>query len=205
MSHVSLPRLGHLAVDNNYGSPTSLSPVETSGTDEDDTSGNSTPDQNALETSGEAVVVSVATTPQKAGSAVVELTPIQGPLESTVKTDNDAVLVSVKRKHLAGKPHFQEFFGFYTLFWLSVGLFMTRTLIDNYRAGTSVLDFEIVRILRRDLFKVALTDLGMYLAGYFCVALQWAIRAKLIRWRSSGWIIQNVSIISLQNNNTASC
>lgn len=108
MSHVSLPRLGHLAVDNNYGSPTSLSPVETSGTDEDDTSGNSTPDQNALETSGEAVVVSVATTPQKAGSAVVELTPIQGPLESTVKTDNDAVLVSVKRKHLAGKPHFQE-------------------------------------------------------------------------------------------------
>jgi sterol O-acyltransferase len=71
---------------------------------------------------------------------------------------------------------------------------MTRTLIDNYRAGTSVLDFEIVRILRKDLFKVAATDLEMYLAGYFCVALQWAIRAGFIRWRTSGWIIQNVSI-----------
>jgi hypothetical protein len=41
---------------------------------------------------------------------VVPIRPAPGraPLKGTVTTKNDSVLVSVKRKHLAGKPHFQE-------------------------------------------------------------------------------------------------
>lgn len=84
------------------------------------------------------------------------------------------------------------FFGFYTLFWLTVAVVIVRTTVHNYVKFRQLLGTNIVNILQRDLIPIALTDLLMYLLTYFVVLLQYAIKHGYISWNRSGWIIENV-------------
>lgn len=72
-------------------------------------------------------------------------------------------------------------------------MFMTKTLVNNHISGKRFSDSKIIKILNQDLYKIALTDALMYLFSYFGVFIQLAVKKNYIRWRSTGWIIQNVS------------
>lgn len=86
-----------------------------------------------------------------------------------------------------------EFYGFYILFWLSTAFIMMNELVHMYFENYSPLwDWEIVQILRRDLIKVALTDLAMYLSLYFSFFLQWLCKQGMLSWGRVGWILQSV-------------
>lgn len=85
------------------------------------------------------------------------------------------------------------YFGFFTLFWMVVALLIIKSMHINYLRSHTLLGTHIINILRRDLFKVALVDLCMYLATYFGVFLQLLVKHSLVSWARTGWIIQNVS------------
>ncbi|CAN6674377.1 sterol O-acyltransferase 2 [Trichomonascus vanleenenianus] len=83
------------------------------------------------------------------------------------------------------------FFGFYTLFWVTVAFVVVRRLIYNYLKHQQF-GMNIASLLFRDLVKIALTDLLMYVLTYFGVFLQLAVKHGLIDWDRTGWVIQNV-------------
>lgn len=86
-----------------------------------------------------------------------------------------------------------EFFGIYVLFWLGTAFLMMNSLVHSYFENSELLfNSPIVMILRKDIVKIGLTDLAMYLSTYFAYFLQYACMKDWILWDSSGWIIQSV-------------
>lgn len=86
-----------------------------------------------------------------------------------------------------------EFYGIYILFWLSTGLLILNTLVHSYLEDNILFfDIPLVQVLRKDLFKVAFTDLLMYLTSYFAFFIQYLCLHKYISWDSSGWIIHSI-------------
>ncbi|EGW32944.1 sterol O-acyltransferase 2 [Spathaspora passalidarum NRRL Y-27907] len=86
-----------------------------------------------------------------------------------------------------------EFFGFYVLFWLGTFFFMFNNIVHTYlEDNSSILEWPVVKVLRKDLIKVGLTDLAMYLSTYFAFWVQYACRHYGLSWRRFGWFIQGV-------------
>lgn len=86
-----------------------------------------------------------------------------------------------------------EFYGFYVLFWLSTAFIMMNELVHVYFENYEpIWEWEIVQILQRDIFKVALSDLAMYLTSYFPLLLQILCKRGWLSWKRVGWILQSV-------------
>lgn len=85
-----------------------------------------------------------------------------------------------------------HYFGFYILAWITVALIFFNTLIHYHLEKGSILQSPIMKILQRDLWKVGLTDLAMYLALYLTFSIQLLVKYGAIDWCKSGWIIQSV-------------
>lgn len=68
---------------------------------------------------------------------------------------------------------------------------MLKTLLT----GGSIFKFKIIRLLNKDLYKVAATDGLMYILSYVPVFFQLGVKHGYLNWYTSGWIIQNVSLI----------
>ncbi|ANB12998.1 Are2p [Sugiyamaella lignohabitans] len=84
------------------------------------------------------------------------------------------------------------FFGFYTLFWVTIAFLIVRGSIYNYIRTSQLLGTNIVDILRKDLIKIALTDVGLYLGIYFAFFWQVGIKYGILDWNQSGWIVQHI-------------
>ncbi|KAK4087929.1 hypothetical protein Purlil1_7687 [Purpureocillium lilacinum] len=86
------------------------------------------------------------------------------------------------------------FHGFYTLFWLSVGLFVFKISANNWRQyGTPLGSQEILRTMfSRDVIVLLLSD------GVMCglTGVSWVIQKLVFRgwldWDGWGWIVQNI-------------
>lgn len=86
-----------------------------------------------------------------------------------------------------------EFYGFYILFWLSTAFIMFKELVHMYfESYASFWEWEVVQVLQRDLFKVALTDLAMYTTSYFPLLVQILCKQGWLSWRRFGWILQGI-------------
>ncbi|KAK9240191.1 MBOAT, membrane-bound O-acyltransferase family-domain-containing protein [Lipomyces kononenkoae] len=83
------------------------------------------------------------------------------------------------------------FAGFYTVFWLGTFILFAKTILVNYRNTGYYLDTHIVSILWRDLPKIAITDLVLFLLTFANVVLQQAIVKEKVSWNSTGWAIQS--------------
>ncbi|CCE72941.1 Piso0_000547 [Millerozyma farinosa CBS 7064] len=84
-------------------------------------------------------------------------------------------------------------FGVYVLFWLGTAFLMVNNLVHFYFESDKILfNSEIVLILRKDLWKIAATDLAMYLCMYFSYYLQYLHSKNVLTWDRSGWLIQSV-------------
>jgi sterol O-acyltransferase len=86
------------------------------------------------------------------------------------------------------------FHGFFTLFWLGMGLLLIKVAATNWRNTGSVLgNAELLHIMfERDVVVLGLTDLTMCLSTSFGLGLQKLILKGYITWNRSGWIIQNI-------------
>lgn len=90
------------------------------------------------------------------------------------------------------KPEFKDssFFGIYVLFWLGTAFLMTNYVVHHYFENKRPLwDSVVFQLLRRDLVKIGITDLAMYLASYFAYLVQYCCLKKWISWNRSGWFI----------------
>ncbi|ODQ82481.1 hypothetical protein BABINDRAFT_159062 [Babjeviella inositovora NRRL Y-12698] len=87
-----------------------------------------------------------------------------------------------------------NFYGFFVVFWLGVGLVMFDTVLKLYfEFGFSALfEAAVYSTLRRDVFKVGLTDLVMYLTMYLTYGVQKLVQWGYLDWGRAGWILQNV-------------
>lgn len=86
------------------------------------------------------------------------------------------------------------FHGFFTLFWLGVGLMLIKVAANNWRIyGTVWGKNEILRLMfHKDVLVLGLTDGVLCGSTIFCLFLQRAIAKGFLSWNRSGWIIQNV-------------
>jgi sterol O-acyltransferase len=86
------------------------------------------------------------------------------------------------------------FHGFFTLFWISMALLLTRIAAGNYRTQGSVFgEAEILHLMvDRDLFVMLTTDVSMCAATSFGFLLHKAIAKDYLTWNGSGWIIQSL-------------
>jgi sterol O-acyltransferase len=85
------------------------------------------------------------------------------------------------------------FIGFYTLFWLGLGLFTIRTFLVSYRITGRLFGHNIISILKKDVIILGLFDAFMFASTFLCVPLQKAVHRRWITWNGWGWILQHVT------------
>jgi sterol O-acyltransferase len=84
------------------------------------------------------------------------------------------------------------FTGFFTLFWVTLGVMFIRRLTVNYLERQELMGMNVTRIFLKDLHKVALTDLWMYCMTYLGFGVQLAIKNGYITWERCGWYLQHL-------------
>lgn len=86
------------------------------------------------------------------------------------------------------------FHGFFTLFWLAMGLLLIRVAAQNWRTHRSVFGgAELLHMMfERDVLLLGLTDGVMTAATALGLGLQKAIANGYLSWNRSGWIIQSL-------------
>ncbi|PKS07453.1 hypothetical protein jhhlp_006057 [Lomentospora prolificans] len=86
------------------------------------------------------------------------------------------------------------FYGFYTLFWLAVSLFILKTAAKNWRMyGNPLGTNEIMRsMFSRDVFALLFFDGFMCALTIVTWLLQKLVFLDYLDWNTSGWILQNL-------------
>ncbi|CAH2351483.1 sterol O-acyltransferase 2 [[Candida] railenensis] len=83
-----------------------------------------------------------------------------------------------------------EFFGLYILFWLGTGFLMLSNLVQSYfESNLPFYERPVAKTLGKDVLKIGVTDLGMYLTSYGVYIIQWACLKEYLQWNSSGKVI----------------
>lgn len=81
-----------------------------------------------------------------------------------------------------------DYYGCYIIFWMATGYLIFAQLMhfsfENHELPWS---WPIVQTFRKDIFKVALTDLAMYLMTYMAYIVQRLVKAGWIKWQPTGW------------------
>lgn len=85
-----------------------------------------------------------------------------------------------------------KFFGFFVAIWLCVFFFGLNVILSYHTSQGTFKNSEIVHLMLKDLWKVALFDLTMYLSMYFSVFVQLCIKSQLIRWKPTGFTLQAI-------------
>ena len=82
-----------------------------------------------------------------------------------------------------------DFFGMYVLFWLATAFAMVNNLIHTYfENSTPILQWTVVKVFKRDLFKVGLVDLAMYLSTYFAFSCNMLVKWIFIMEKVGWWL-----------------
>ncbi|KAK4898266.1 Sterol O-acyltransferase 2 (Sterol-ester synthase 2) [Elasticomyces elasticus] len=87
-----------------------------------------------------------------------------------------------------------QFFGFYTLFWLSMLFIIIQSAMKNYREYGSILGSnEIGKMMfSREVLVLGMTDAVMTAGMFVTFSLQVLMEKGYLNWSKSGWIVQNV-------------
>ncbi|KAK0188665.1 MBOAT, membrane-bound O-acyltransferase family-domain-containing protein [Armillaria mellea] len=84
-----------------------------------------------------------------------------------------------------------EFRGFFSLFWISIFIFMVRTYINSYESNGAPLNFRFATLLSKDAITLALSDAALVGSTTICVPFAKAISKGWIRYYWTGVIIQH--------------
>jgi sterol O-acyltransferase len=85
------------------------------------------------------------------------------------------------------------FFGFFTLFWLSMVIIFVQVSMQNWRTYGSILgNNQIMKMMfSHDVFVLGLTDGVMCAATVEAYFLSKLVQKGYVNWTKQGWIIQN--------------
>jgi sterol O-acyltransferase len=85
------------------------------------------------------------------------------------------------------------FFGFFTLFWLSMVIIFVQVSMQNWRTYGSILgNNQIMKMMfSHDVFVLGLTDGVMCAATVEAYFLSKLVQKGYVNWAKQGWIIQN--------------
>ncbi|KAK9469742.1 MBOAT, membrane-bound O-acyltransferase family-domain-containing protein [Lipomyces arxii] len=157
-------------------------------------SGTSTPDMSANTTGSSFTTVSDLSTNKE---VITQVT-------TTTKTESKTYERKSRRpryKDVKFQPHttiFEAeasrssvFTGFYTLFWLGTFVLFVKTVSENYKRTGYILDTHVLHTLFRDLYKIAFTDLALFLSTFMNVFLQKAVAARQVSWPKFAWLVQS--------------
>ena len=94
------------------------------------------------------------------------------------------------------------FHGFFTLFWLGIGMMLMKICADNWRTFGSVFGrHEIVLLMwNGNVVELGLSDCVMMGLTAVSWGVQMAIGRGWLRWNTTGWIIQSVSDVDVNVN-----
>ncbi|PBK69256.1 hypothetical protein ARMSODRAFT_957621 [Armillaria solidipes] len=84
-----------------------------------------------------------------------------------------------------------EFRGFFSLFWISIFIFMVRTYINSYESNGAPLNFRFATLLSKDAITLALSDAALVGSTTICVPFAKAISKGWIRYYWTGVFIQH--------------
>lgn len=86
------------------------------------------------------------------------------------------------------------FHGFFTLFWLSLGILLVKLAAQNWKDyGSVVGNAEILHIMfDRDIVVLGLTDGVMVGSTIFGFGLQKLVQYDFITWKRTGYVIQHL-------------
>lgn len=86
------------------------------------------------------------------------------------------------------------FYGFFTLFWLSIGMMLVRIAAQNWKMYGNILgSAEVFHVMfDRDIVVLGITDGVMCAGTMFGLGLQKLILKGYLSWNRHGWIIQNL-------------
>ncbi|KAG7445002.1 uncharacterized protein BT62DRAFT_970207 [Guyanagaster necrorhizus] len=84
-----------------------------------------------------------------------------------------------------------EFRGFFSLFWISIFIFMVRTYINSYESSGAPLNFRFATLLSKDAITLALSDAALVGSTIICVPFAKAISKGWIRYYWTGVFIQH--------------
>lgn len=86
------------------------------------------------------------------------------------------------------------FFGFFTLFWLSMVIIFVQVSMNNWRTYGSILGTNQVMktMFSHDVLVLGLTDGVMCAATVEALILSKLVQKGYVNWAKHGWIIQNV-------------
>lgn len=83
-----------------------------------------------------------------------------------------------------------NFFGFFIAFWVCIFFFSLNVVVEYRSSNGSLLTSKIASLMLKDLWKIGLTNLAMYLSLYLPVFNQLLIKMGFIKWRSIGRYFQ---------------
>lgn len=83
-------------------------------------------------------------------------------------------------------------YGFFVCFWVVHSLFTTGVLLSNYIQKGYLLSGNVFQLMQKDLLKIGLLDLVMYLCMYVTFGLQILVKHRVVNWWSYGWILQHI-------------
>ncbi|KAF8915988.1 MBOAT, membrane-bound O-acyltransferase family-domain-containing protein [Mucidula mucida] len=84
-----------------------------------------------------------------------------------------------------------EFRGFFSLFWISIFIFMVRTYIASWESHGSPLNLQFATLLSRDAMTLAISDAVLVGSTALCVPFAKAISKGWIRYYWTGVVIQH--------------
>lgn len=91
--------------------------------------------------------------------------------------------------HWTDVTHYQ---GFFTLFWISMFLFILRTYIVSFETNGYPLNLVFATMLSRDAITLALSDAVLVLTTGLCVPFAKAISKGWIRYYYTGMVLQHL-------------
>ena len=85
-----------------------------------------------------------------------------------------------------------KFYGFYIAIWIIIFFFGLNTLCEYHLSEGNIFNSQIMTLMLKDIWKVALTDLAMYLSMYTAVIIQMLIKNNIINWKYVGFTLQAI-------------
>ncbi|KAK5114550.1 hypothetical protein LTR62_002485 [Meristemomyces frigidus] len=87
-----------------------------------------------------------------------------------------------------------QFFGFFTLFWLSMAFIIAQSCLKNWRDYGNILGSnQIMKMMfSHDVYVLGLTDGAMTLGMFVTYLLQVVVQKGWVNWNKGGWLLQNI-------------
>lgn len=85
-----------------------------------------------------------------------------------------------------------EFRGFFSLFWISIGILTMQVYIRGIESRGRPLDFAFAAMVSQDAIALALSDFALILSTGFCIPIAIALKKRWIRYYWTGLVIQHI-------------